>query len=162
MFFSWLASANSLEKTFFSLPWLALANASGEISFSVNPPRLFAVLSTGSDSPVKALSFVLKEWQEIILASAGTISPASSLIISPQTSSEASISISSPRRVTLAIGDESFFRLSSDLSALIDWTVPRTALRIRTRMITRELSALPVAKDMAAAIMRIMTSRSLN
>ena len=59
---------------------------------------------TGTDSPVRAASSALSAFCETILASAGTISPASSRIMSPETSSVLLICEMMPSLFTLENG----------------------------------------------------------
>ena len=67
-----------------------------------------------------------------------------------------------PSRITLALGADMAFKLSRDFSALKCCTVPSTALRMSTAKMTMVLSASPVAREIRAAAMRIITIRSLN
>ena len=53
-------------------------------------------------------------------------------------------------------------RLSRDFSALTYCTVPSTALRISTAKITMVLSTLLDSAEITAAIIKMITSRSLN
>ena len=121
-----------------------------------------SVLSTPSLSPVSELSFTLSEKFSSILPSATTISPASRRTISPGTTSTEGISIFEPPLITFAVGEDMALRLSRDFSAFIYCTVPKMAFSIRTAKITIVLSTLSDAAEIAAAIIRIMTRRSLN
>jgi len=120
---------------------------------------LFSALS---DSPVSALSLVFIEWFSNSRPSPGMTSPASSITMSPHTSSAASMTRCWPSLMTLASGEDSFLRLSRDFSAFMVCMVPRMALSMSTAMITTVLSRLPVTVEMRAAMMSIITSRSLN
>ena len=60
----------------------------------------FENFSTTSDSPVIEDSLINKSFEEMILTSAGIISPALSFIISPTTISSIGISLSFPSRIT--------------------------------------------------------------
>ena len=114
------------------------------------------------DSPVKELSLTCSEKFSKIRPSAVTMSPASSNIISPGTTSFESISIFLPSRKTLALGEDSDFNDSSDFSALMCCTVPKIAFRIKTAIITKVLSSSPVKAEITAAIIKIITIKSLN
>ena len=98
----------------------------------------------------------------IILPSATIKSPASRITMSPLTTFFESISIFSPLRITLALGDESDFKLSRVFSALICCTVPKIALRIITAKITTVPSKFPEKIEIIAAIIRIITNKSAN
>ena len=56
---------------------------------------------------------------------------------------------------------KSFFRLASDCSALIVCTVPSIAFIVITIRITAALSTSPINPDATAAMIRIMTRKSL-
>ena len=119
------------------------------------------LFSTARLSPVSALSLILRLAFSISLPSAGTISPASSRMTSPTTSSLAGIMIAAPSRSTFASGPESFFKLCSDCSAFTVCTVPRMALMVMTMTMTAALSVSPRMPDMIADAMRISTRKSL-
>ena len=95
-----------------------------------------ASFSEGTDSPVRAASSDFKLDERISLASAGIKSPASSLMISPGTSKEASIICSTPSLITLALGEERFLRASKAFSALLSCNTPITALSITISIIS--------------------------
>ena len=82
--------------------------------------------------------------------------------MSPGTIWAEGITSRSPSRSTRAVGADMAFRLSRDFSAFTCWTVPRMALRMSTAKMTMVLSTLPDTMEMAAAAMRMTTSRSLN
>ena len=90
------------------------------------------------------------------------MSPASSSTMSPGTTWAEGTTDRTPSRSTFALGEDMAFRLSRDFSALKCWTVPSTALRIRTAKMTTVLSTLSDTMEIRAAMMRITTSRSLN
>ena len=98
----------------------------------------------------------------MIRPSHGTISPASILIKSPTTISEAGISTVFSSLSTFAKGAERFFRLARDFSAFTYCTVPKIALRIITEIITIVLSMFPVVREIVAATIKIATRTSLN
>ncbi len=102
-------------------------------------------------------------------ASAGTKSPASKWMMSPGTSSEASMTCSFPSRRTRAWGADRFFRASRAFSALLSWSMPMTALRttmsrISTGSKNSEVSPVvqAIPKETAAAMSRMMIITSLN
>ena len=119
------------------------------------------LFSTARLSPVRALSSTLRLAFSISLASAGTMSPASTRITSPTTSSLAGSWIVEPSRSTLACGPASFFKLCRDCSAFTVCTVPRIALIVITIKITAALSASPSIPDMMADAIKISTRKSL-
>ena len=121
-----------------------------------------SVFSTPSDSPVKELSFTLREKFSITRPSATTRSPASRNTMSPGTTSLEGTSTFAPPRKTFAVGEDIALRLSRDFSALKYCTVPRIALRIRTAKMTMVLSPCPDSMEMMAATIRITTNRALN
>ena len=65
-----------------------------------------------------------------------------------------------PLRMTLALGTESFFKLSSDFSAFRVCTVPKIAFTIITATITSVLSNCPLTPEIIAAIIKIITNKS--
>jgi hypothetical protein len=85
--------------------------------FSGNTISLF--FSTGKDSHVKLASSILSEAVEISLKSAGTISQASSIMISPITRFSDLIFFISPSLITFASGLFIFFNASNASSALL-------------------------------------------
>ena len=95
------------------------------------------------------------------LPSAGIWSPASTMTISPTTTSSEGMTAASPFLSTLALGEESFLRLVRLFSALRVWIVPRMAFIVMTVRITTVLSASPVMAEMIAAMIRIITRKSL-
>ena len=121
-----------------------------------------AVFSTPSLSPVRELSFTLREKFSKMRPSATTMSPASSSTMSPGTTWAEGITVRTPSRSTLALGADMAFRLSRDFSALKCWTVPSTALRSSTAKMTTVLSPSPETRETRAATIRMTTSRSLN
>ena len=118
--------------------------------------------STLIDSPVRELSFTSRECVSSRRPSAATMSPASRSRISPGTTSEDRISCLRPSRRTPAIGAERDFKLSKDFSAFWCSTVPRTAFKRSTAKMTAVLSTSPDIMEMTAAMIKMMTRRSLN
>ena len=82
--------------------------------------------------------------------------------MSPGTTSLEGISTFTPFLITLALGEESAFKLLRDCSAFTFCTVPKIAFIIITAKITRVLSTSPVAIEIRAATINIPTKRSLN
>ena len=121
-----------------------------------------AVLSTPSLSPVREDSLTFREKFSRMRPSATTMSPASSSTMSPGTTSAEGISTRTPPRSTLAVGEDMAFRLSRDFSAFTYCTVPRMALRMSTAKMTMVLSTFSDTAEIRAAMIRMITSRSLN
>ena len=128
-----------------------------------------AFFSEGTDSPVNADSSLLRLADVINRASAGTKSPASILIISPGTSSDASITISLPLRITRACGADMFFRASNAFSALDSCITPIIALTITIRTINAGSNNSPqfcsiqiTTNETIAAAIKIRIITSLN
>ena len=127
------------------------------------PFRTVSILSTGTDSPVRAASSAFIEADFMIRASAGTLSPASSSMISPGTSSSLSIVIIFPFLLTFDLALDMFCRASIAFSAFDSCTTPSTALmRTTTRMIiASDHSVSPEAVDVmtesTAAIIRMIS-----
>ena len=128
----------------------------------LSPVSICVIFSMPLLSPVRELSFTCNDAAEIILPSAGTISPCSIITISPTVMSAASMIQTLPSRMTLAVGDDIDFSASSDFSALKCWIVPSTAFIVITQMITIALSRLLVKTDISADMISIMTRRSAN
>ena len=131
------------------------------------------VFSTGTDSPVSAASSIFMLAHSIILASAGTASPASSTITSPTTKSSLFTTTILPSRTTFDVAAAIFCSASIAFSALLSCATPRIALIITTAMImmTSEgnsltaLDALLTAvstPDIIAATMRMSVIGSIN
>ena len=128
-----------------------------------------ASFSDGTDSPVSADSSLFKLTLRIRRASAGTKSPASRRIISPGTSIAASITFSSPSRITLAWGADILFNASRAFSALLSCITPIIAFIITMARIStgsKNSFGLPsmtaMANDTAAAISSMIIIASLN
>ena len=119
------------------------------------------LFSTARLSPVRALSSALRLAFSISLPSAGIISPASSRITSPTTSSLAGSCTVTPSRNTFASGQASFFKLCRDCSAFTVCTVPKIALIVMTITITAALSTSPRIPDITADAIKINTKKSL-
>ena len=125
------------------------------------------VLSTGTDSPVSAASSIFILAHSIILASAGTASPASSTITSPTTKSSLLTVICLPSRNTLLVAAAISCSASIAFSALLSCTTPRIALISTTAMmmITSEGNSplMPdIMPEMTAATMRMIVIGSAN
>ena len=73
-----------------------------------------------------------------------------------------SLVVSAPLRRTLALGEDSDLSDSSDFSALTCCTVPKIAFKISTAMITSVLYKSPVKAEITAAMIKMMTIKSLN
>ena len=128
-----------------------------------------ASFSEGTDSPVRADSSDLRLTLRRSLASAGIKSPASRRMISPGTSSEASMTFSSPSRITRAWGADILFRASRAFSALLSCMTPITALSTTISKISTGsknslgfCSTQATTKEMTAAISKMMIMASLN
>ena len=76
--------------------------------------------------------------------------------------SEEGISFTTPSLLTFAVGADNTLRLSRDCSALTVWTVPKTALMVITIRMTAVLSISPKKPDTTAAMIKMMTRKSLN
>ena len=109
-----------------------ILSASGVLSFKTQ----FASFEVDTDSPVKALSSHFKLWVSINLKSAGTMSPASKITISPIVKDVVLIFLTFPSRNTLQYGSVLFFKLSSASSALLSCIVPIIAFKITIKKIT--------------------------
>ena len=107
---------------------------SGVLSAQVISARF----SLGRLSPVSALSSAFRLTASVSRRSAGTRSPAFSRTRSPETSSFAAISVSTPARTTRACGLESFFSASIAFSALLSCTIPIIALMVTIARIIME------------------------
>ena len=83
------------------------------------------------------------------------------MTISPTVTSDDGICTTLPPLSTFASGPDSFFRLASDCSAFTVWTVPRIAFIVITIRMTAALSASPMKPDTIAAIIRMITRKSL-
>ena len=147
------------EKSILSL---SPSGADGETTAS-------ASFSAGTDSPVSADSSDLRFALSRRRASAGTKSPASSLIISPGTTSCAEIMCSLPPRITRACGADIFLSASSAFSALFSCTSPITAFRMTmSKMSAGSINSIgspsthATANEMIAATIRMIIMTSLN
>jgi hypothetical protein len=85
-------------------------------------------LATGIDSPVRPASSISSVADTRIRPSAGTLSPASKLTMSPGTSSSAGIPSISPSRRTRAVMISICRRAATLSAALPSWCRPITAL----------------------------------
>ncbi|MBA7676550.1 hypothetical protein ES703_84792 [subsurface metagenome] len=83
--------------------------------------------STAIDSPVRTDSSICKLEESINLQSAGILSPAFIITISPGTISLDETVLSKPSLKTVAVGAESFFNAFRASSALNSWNVPKEA-----------------------------------
>jgi len=96
-----------------------------------------------------------------------TISPVSSMRMSPGTTSTESISCTCPSRNTLAWGELILFNASKEDCARFSCTVPITALTTRMARITNvsiipSPSIIPITPETMAAIRRMTTMLLLN
>ena len=98
----------------------------------------FASLVAGTFSPVKLASSIFKLKLFISLQSAGTKLPDSKIIISPGTSSIASISCIFPLLLTFAVGAVIFCKASIDFSAFASCITPIKLLNITIAIIIIE------------------------
>ena len=103
----------------------------------------------------------------IILASAGTASPASRTIISPTTRSSLFIEICFPSRITLDIAEDISCSASIAFSALLSWKTPRAAFisttaRIITASTGKACSTISSTPEITAATNRIIVIGSAN
>lgn len=92
-----------------------------------------ASLGTGALSPVSAASWTSTVAERRIRPSAGTRSPASSVTMSPGTTSGASIICKVPSRTTLACGTWRFDKASTLARAFSSWRDPRTTFSTISR-----------------------------
>ena len=102
--------------------------------------RVVRSLAIGADSPVSAASWTSSDAEEMMRASAGTRSPASTSRMSPGTSPTASTSSTVPSRRTRAIGTCSWASASTLAIALRSWLVPMITLNS-----TSSITIAPVA-----------------
>src|SRR3989338_6645403 len=98
----------------------------------------------------------------MILASAVTLSPFSTNRTSPGTKTLLSIIISLPSLITLALGEDNFFKAAMALSALNSWVNPKIILRIIITAITIELVYSLRKKEMVMAAISIQTNGLTN
>ena len=105
------------------------------------------VLDAGTLSPVSADSSMSSECASMILPSAATLSPASSMTTSPGTTSSAGISASAPSRRTRAVCFISDLSAFIALSALPSWRRPVTALNTVSAMSTRPVLHWPMTSE---------------
>ncbi len=103
-------------------------------------PSVVAFFAIGADSPVSAASWTSSDADEMIRASAGTRSPASTSRMSPGTSPTASTSSTVPSRRTRAVGTCNWASASTLAIALRSWLVPMTTLNS-----TSAITIAPVA-----------------
>ncbi len=122
----------------------------------------FACFSTETDSPVSAASSALSWALSMRRMSAGTRDPASSITISPGTSSNAATLVTFPSRRTVAALAAIFLRASIAFSALYSWTKPIMALIIMIAMITKVSAGSPIIPAIMAAPIRTRIMKSLN
>ena len=117
--------------------------------------KVVNILVTGVDSPVKDASCVCNLTISINLASAGTFEPSSNTITSPGTKSFESISCSSPSLITIAFNEANFFNASIDFSALYSCINPKTAFKIKIKIITVLSKTSPSAIEIIVAAIKI-------
>ena len=118
--------------------------------------------ATGIDSPVRALSSADKVVCSITSASAGTRSPAATIMISPGTRSRAAMTICRPSRNTVACGDNILRNDCSAFSARHSCTKPKTPFSKITIPIAIVSMRSPATKAIAAAKIKMITSTLLN
>ncbi len=116
---------------------------------------LSATLDVGRDSPVRADSLIDSVRASTMRASAGTLSPSRSKIISPGTTSASEMVISTPPRITTASVFANERSASSVLCALPSCTTPITALRNKTPRITSESVTSPRKNTTTLAISKM-------
>ena len=129
---------------------------------ATSPPISPSSFSTGRLSPVRALSAHFKLAHSSSRPSAHTASPASSTTTSPGTTSRPGTWSTVPSRTTLAVGADICLRLSSEAAAFTVCTVPRMAFMVMTARMTTVLSTSPMAAEISAARIRMMTIKSAN
>ena len=125
------------------------------------------ILSTGTDSPVRADSCIFRLTASVSRISAGITAPVSSITTSPGTISFVGTSIITPSRSTFVRGAARLLRASSEVSAFLSWNAPTKALSIRMPIITKvsrrpSPSITPTTPDMAAAISSMIIIKLLN
>ncbi len=132
-----------------------------------------ARLSTGTDSPVSDASSILRFIVSSRRTSAGTKLPASTKTMSPGTTNRDGRTIRWPPRSTCASGAAIFLSAANASSALFSCTTPIAAFRITMATIAAAstnstispdslYSLNPIRKEIAAATMRMITTKSLN
>ena len=121
-----------------------------------------ACFSTGTDSPVNADSSTFNDALSIKRKSAGTISPASKVTISPGTNSSLLTVLNSPSRKTVASGAAISFKALIASSALDSWNTPKTAFSTTTKRIITASTTSPVKAAIKAATNKTMIMKSLN
>ena len=119
-------------------------------------------LETASDSPVRMDSFTESPSARTSALSAGTLSPASSRMQSPQTSSRAGMVCHFPSRQTVAVGAVRLRRDSSVCSVRYSCKKPRMALSRTMRMMVTASVISPRKADTPVAASRISTITSRN
>ncbi len=128
-----------------------VSSCTGALSLSMGPASLW----TAFDSPVSMDSFDSSSLASTSLASAGTMSPIETRIMSPATSSRASISTAWPPRRTLAVIDTYLRSSSSAFSERYSCTNPSTAFTSRiARMMVASVCS-PRKNAAAVAPMRM-------
>ncbi len=118
--------------------------------------------STGTDSPVRADSSVVRFTASISLPSAGTKSPSSIRTMSPGTSSEAGRFCGCPSLSTLACGELSLRRAAKDFSAFLSCHTPKMALVITIKRITTASVTSLTRYEIRAAANRSRISGSVS
>ena len=140
-----------------------LRSPSGTSSVPAASSIALACFSTGTDSPVSAASSIFIVALSSTRQSAGTESPASSMITSPGTSSALGRCTSLPSRSTLDCAALISCRASRASSLLASWTTPSTELTITTNMMMATSAksgsplTMPVSALMTAATISMMT-----
>ncbi len=120
-------------------------------------------LSTGRDSPVIIDSLACRFTWLTTLQSAGTRSPAVSLIISPGTTTLEGRFCSTPSLIMRAVGAASSLSAARAFSARNSWTKPSTELITSiTRITIASVTSLINIPDTRAAAISIHIIKSLN
>ena len=118
--------------------------------------------STGIDSPVKIDSSHEKSALEIILQSAGILSPALMKTTSSGTIRRDSISTISPSRITFATGGEKFLSAFRVRSVLYSWINPKIAFNKTMQIIVSASKVSPIIVEITVLISKMTTIKSLN
>ena len=111
--------------------------------------------SAGTLSPVREASSTFRRTLSMILASAGTLSPASIRMISPGTRYMESMVSRIPLRITLAFMDVIFLSASRERLAESSWKKPINAFARRMMRMMIESTYSPINSEKATAKRRI-------
>ena len=129
---------------------------------SVSRAQAAGDFATGTDSPVKAASFVSSPASSSRRASAATRSPASTSSRSPGTRTDAGMVAALPSRRTRPLGAVMRFSSATALSARYSWKKPITALSTMIATIAIASTRSPITADTEAARIRIQITRLVN